>query len=311
MVEVVVNIQEPNARGWLDAAIEALSHEEFTLTAVSLWAIWYARRKAVYEEVYQSPLSTLSFINRFCADLEVQRGEDEPAKGARPAAPRWFPPPPGVTKINVDAALSKSSKRASLAAIARNEAGAFLGASTMVMAGVDDPEVLEAMACREGMALAADLYLRRVKLASDCANVIKSINISDILIAYGQVVREIRTTRVEFEHFDFVHEDMDSDDEMVALLLEDEQAFDDDLREHLLIIASLQDMLDAEAEKRKRPRRGGSRPGRRKMSKRLFMNILHGVREFDPYFKLKLDAVGVVGFSSIQKCTVVMRMLAY
>ncbi|KAK1610095.1 hypothetical protein QYE76_033768 [Lolium multiflorum] len=36
---------------------------------------------------------------------------------------------------------------------------------------------------------------------------------------------------------------MDSDDEMVALLLEDEQAFDDDLQEHLLIIASLQDML--------------------------------------------------------------------
>ncbi|XP_071677011.1 uncharacterized protein [Lolium perenne] len=116
---------------------------------------------------------------------------------------------------------------------------------------------------------------------------------------------------------------MDNDDEMVALLLEDEQAFDDDLREHLLIIASLQDMLDAEAEKRKRPRRGGSRPGRRKskprqrmeghamlhndyfaddathadnfrrryrMSKGLFMNILHSVREFDPYFKLKLDA---------------------
>ena len=46
---------------------------------------------------------------------------------------------------------------------------------------------------------------------------------------------------------------MDSDDEMLALLLEDEQAFDDDLREHLLIIASLQDMHDAEAEKRKRP----------------------------------------------------------
>ncbi|KAK1697729.1 hypothetical protein QYE76_014426 [Lolium multiflorum] len=104
---------------------------------------------------------------------------------------------------------------------------------------------------------------------------------------------------------------MDSDDEMLALLLEDEQAFDDDLREHLLIIASLQDMLDAEAQKRKRPRRGGSRPGRKKMSKGLFMNILHGVREFDPYFKLKLDAVGVVGFSSIQKCTAAMRMLAY
>jgi hypothetical protein len=32
---------------------------------------------------------------------------------------------------------------------------------------------------------------------------------------------------------------MDSDDEMIALLLEDEQAFDDDLQEHLLIIVAL------------------------------------------------------------------------
>jgi hypothetical protein len=39
------------------------------------------------------------------------------------------------------------------------------------------------------------------------------------------------------------------------------------------------------------------------MSKGLFMNILHGVREFDHNFKLKHDAVDVVGFSSIHKCT--------
>jgi hypothetical protein len=47
------------------------------------------------------------------------------------------------------------------------------------------------------------------------------------------------------------------------------------------------------------------------MSKELFMEILHGVREFDPYFKLKHDAVGTAGFSSIQKCTATMRILAY
>jgi hypothetical protein len=39
------------------------------------------------------------------------------------------------------------------------------------------------------------------------------------------------------------------------------------------------------------------------MSMGLFMNIIHGVREFDPYFKLKHDTVCVVGFSSIQECT--------
>jgi hypothetical protein len=47
------------------------------------------------------------------------------------------------------------------------------------------------------------------------------------------------------------------------------------------------------------------------MSKGLFINILHGVREFDLYFKLKHDDVGVAGLSSIQKCAVAMRMLAY
>jgi hypothetical protein len=47
------------------------------------------------------------------------------------------------------------------------------------------------------------------------------------------------------------------------------------------------------------------------MRKGLFINILHGVQEFDPYFKMKHDAIGIVGFSSIQKCTTTMRMLAY
>ena len=122
---------------------------------------------------------------------------------------------------------------------------------------------------------------------------------------------------------------------MIVRMLEGDQAFDDEIWEHLSIIASLQNMLDAEAEKWKRPRRGGSRLGRKKsksrqrmeghtmlhndyfaddatrtnnfwrryrMSKGLFMNILHDVREFDPYFKLKHGAVGVVGLLIRRKC---------
>jgi hypothetical protein len=34
------------------------------------------------------------------------------------------------------------------------------------------------------------------------------------------------------------------------------------------------------------------------MRKDLFMDILHGVREFDPYLRLKYDVVGAAGFSS-------------
>jgi hypothetical protein len=114
-------------------------------------------------------------------------------------------------------------------------------------------------------------------------------------------------------------------------------------------------IIDEVEEKKDRPRSGGSRSGIKKvqasvkvggsqyvvqrlllrpsthddnfqrhyrMSKDLFIKILHGVREFDsyflhgmrefdPYFSLKHDGVGTAGFSSIQKCTAAMRMLAY
>jgi hypothetical protein len=40
----------------------------------------------------------------------------------------------------------------------------------MVMEGVADPEMLEAMACREGLAVAADL-LNHMRLASSCSSV--------------------------------------------------------------------------------------------------------------------------------------------
>ena len=91
--------------------------------------------------------------------------------------------------------------------------------------------------------------------------------------------------------------------------------------------------------------RGGSRPGRRKskprlrlegyallyadyfaddplhgdvvfrhrfrMNLKLFRKIVEHLRAYNDYFKLKRDAVGLLGFSTIQKVTVAMRILAY
>jgi hypothetical protein len=56
---------------------------------------------------------------------------------------------------------------------------------------------------------------------------------------------------------------MDSEDKMIVEMMEEEQAFDDDFREHLLIIAALQNILDADAEKKKRPLHEGLKSGRK------------------------------------------------
>jgi hypothetical protein len=46
---------------------------------------------------------------------------------------------------------------------------------TGVFPGKTDPEVLEALSCREGCALAQDINVRKVLIANDCRNVVTSI----------------------------------------------------------------------------------------------------------------------------------------
>lgn len=55
-----------------------------------------------------------------------------------------------MTKVNVDAAISKNMGRASVVAIARDQTDNFLGASSVVLDGITNPESVETIACREG-----------------------------------------------------------------------------------------------------------------------------------------------------------------
>jgi hypothetical protein len=47
------------------------------------------------------------------------------------------------------------------------------------------------------------------------------------------------------------------------------------------------------------------------MARHVFNRIQEGVVEYDKYFECKIDALGKLGFSSYQKCTAAIRMLAY
>jgi hypothetical protein len=57
---------------------------------------------------------------------------------------------------------------------------------TLAMEGITDPEVVEAIACRE-VAAARDLLIQRFRLASDCETVIRSLQ--------GHIVQEISRRR--------------------------------------------------------------------------------------------------------------------
>ena len=71
LLEHVIPNQNTDARLWLFWLFESTSQRDLTRVLVTMWAIWWARRKAIHENEFQSPLSTMSFIKRFLEDLGI------------------------------------------------------------------------------------------------------------------------------------------------------------------------------------------------------------------------------------------------
>ena len=124
---------------------------------------------------------------------------------AQPRPTRWIAPPENLVKINVDAATGRSRNGGTLATICRDHDGLFLGASTVTFTGTADPTTLEALAVREGQALADDLYERSIFVASDCKTVIDDIQ-KGSAASYGAIIREIVDRSSSFLICSFGHE---------------------------------------------------------------------------------------------------------
>jgi hypothetical protein len=110
--------------------IETMNKTDLIRMLVTMWAIWHAKRKAVHEEVYQSPIATVTFVSRFLEDLgEVKNtGDRVQPKEPKQVQKKWIAPPAGRTKINVDAALAKSVAKGAVGVVCRSADGVFLGA---------------------------------------------------------------------------------------------------------------------------------------------------------------------------------------
>jgi hypothetical protein len=59
---------EQDATQWLFSMMNTLKQEDLTFCLVTLWAIWFARCKAIHEGSFQSPLSTHLFVESLISD---------------------------------------------------------------------------------------------------------------------------------------------------------------------------------------------------------------------------------------------------
>ena len=202
---------------WLHGLCNTLSQDRFVAVLTTLWAIWWARRKAIHEQEFQSPLSTHLFIERYLQELRELPAKKQKIKNtsgaASTSAPRWIPPSPGETKLNADGAVAKSSNIGAVGVICRNAEGQFLGASALVFKGVTKPATLEAYACREALALAEDMVVTKVRIASDCLRVINDLKSQVRRGEYCMILNDIHETKSSFLSCEFVHEQRASNSE--------------------------------------------------------------------------------------------------
>ena len=201
---------EQNAKVWLFSAIDHFPRDSMLTMAVTMWAIWWARRKAIHEGNLQSPCATHSFVKNFIAELAtIQTGtgaKHDSYAAARPIArQRWIAPELGIVKIQVDGGVDRDGRRGAAATIGRNHDGLFLGSSAMVFYGINDPPMLEALACREALALAQDLNLDQIVVACDCKTVVEEIK-SGTEGRYSIVIKEIQAQARQFSRCDFIFE---------------------------------------------------------------------------------------------------------
>ena len=185
---------------------DLLSHEEFTRMVVTLWAVWRVRRRAIHEEIFDSPFSTNSFIIHYLSDLELlEKGERGAQKQARSRPNVWLASSDEHAKKNVDVAVSIDGDCGAVGVVCRDHIGRFLGASALKIKFITDASTLEAIVVREGQALAEDLYENKIQIASDCKRVVEDVHKSSSS-EYGAIVHEIIHRANSFMLCKVVHE---------------------------------------------------------------------------------------------------------
>jgi hypothetical protein len=207
VVEHMSRTVDPSAKQWIFSMLESLSQDDFDTMAVTFMDHMVRnKRKIIFKGEFQIPLSTHLIPERFLKDIDMLKSSaDKVPRGTTPWHPKWIAPPEGLDKLNVDAAVYNTNNHGAVGVVCTSRDGLFLGASTMIVVGITVPVTLEAMACREALALPTDLNLQHFAIASDCLQVIN--NLKDTYEgSYSMITSEIKARSKDIIDVRFKHE---------------------------------------------------------------------------------------------------------
>ncbi|RYR17605.1 hypothetical protein Ahy_B03g062308 [Arachis hypogaea] len=141
-------------------------------------SIWKTRNQKVYQQQEINPSWTIKraklMENLFwrIAEKKINLKERQVQKGTREV--RWRPPPADWIKANVDASFKKNTGKGAIAVVYRDNRGRILlGFTGLIQA--NSVTVAEALAIRQALIIANNLFMGKVLIESDNLKIIQAI----------------------------------------------------------------------------------------------------------------------------------------
>ncbi|KAK8654528.1 hypothetical protein V6N13_128491 [Hibiscus sabdariffa] len=172
------------------------------LTAVTYWAIWYARNKLVHEGSACSLTRSSTFIQAFICELDTLVALSKPSPVSHVV--KWSPPAGNSIKINFDASFNSTARTSISGVIARDSQGFILAAGTFPHTGIADAFTAEAVACERAVVFAQDLGFRSIIIEGDSLSVFKKVTSANFdKSVISPIIRDILSLRDLFQSVTF------------------------------------------------------------------------------------------------------------
>lgn len=175
-VKVLMGVKLPRlqAHNWASDMLrdEVCSEKDRCILIIGMYSLWTQRNRHRHGEEQLPVRVAVQWAVDVAHDL-WQLTKPQIQKGDGASRERWCAPQPGWIKCNTDGTFNPRKGQGATGAVLRNSTGAFLsGRATWYPHGLDALS-LEALACRDGMILAADMGVQNLQVETDSQELVK------------------------------------------------------------------------------------------------------------------------------------------
>lgn len=158
----------------LEALFTSKTDNELCVLISMCWKIWSARNDKIWNHITVSASHVYHYINNFLLERNVVNLTVSNSRSST-SSTVWPKPPPGLFKVNVDAALDPNSKKMGFGFVIRDSAGSLIVARCLPWFRLFKPGEAEAVGVREALKWLKSLNFDNLQLESDCLQVINRI----------------------------------------------------------------------------------------------------------------------------------------